>query len=293
MSAPAFATPRPTYWEEIAAGCAQDFVQYLTFVHGALPAEHHMVIIERLLYGSPMELILGPPDSGKSTILVGWAAWTLGRNPNYRFLIASEIAVGIATVVVAQVAETIASNERYQMVFGHLRDPRGRGEWSSQSIKLRTYLTAHEAARARQPATPEPPPWLLLREPHKPPMATGISARRGRDPGLAHPNVKAVGWRSGYTGVRCEGIIADDLVSDRSSRSEVMTAAIFDTLHQKLLARLTGQQQRVIMLGQRWAPRDLYGRLIESGGVTTYDSNPNNEGLAVLDQPLGVQDDQE
>jgi len=217
-----------------------------------------------------------------TTIMVGYITWTLGRNPNYRWLVASEGAVGIATVTVTQVAETIAANERYQMVFGALRDPRGRGEWSSQSIRLRTYLSTREAARLHQPPSPPAPPWLQLPERSKPPMATMISPRRGRDAALAHPNVKAVGWRSGYTGVRCEGIVCDDLVSDRSSRSEAMTDAIHSTLHQKLLARLTGQQQRVVVLGQRWAPRDLYGRLLESSTVS-FNSNPNNEGLEVLE----------
>lgn len=283
MASPAFATARPTYWHEVAAGCASDFLQYLVFVVGVMPAEHHLVMIERLLYGTPFELILGPPDSGKSTILVGWATWTLGRNPNYRWLIASEGAVGIATVVTTQIAETIAANERFQLVFGHLRDPRGRGEWSSQSIRLRTYLSPHEAARLRQPPTPAPPPWLLEPEADRPPMATPIHPRRGRDAALSHPNVKAVGWRSGYTGVRCEGIIADDLVSDRSSRSEAITGVIFDTLHQKLLARLTGQSQRAILLGQRWAPRDLYGRILENSAVVVHDSNPDNSGLEVLE----------
>lgn len=291
MTAPAFATPRPGYWQEVAAGCAHDFIQYLVFVMGVMPAEHHLIICERLMFGDPMELILGPPDSGKTTIMVGWASWTLGRNPNYRWLIASEGAVGIATVVTTQIAETLASNERYQMVFGQLRDPRGRGEWSSQSIRVRSYLSPREAARMHLPPTPEPYPWLLEPEPHKPPMATPISPRRGRNAGLAHPNVKAVGWRSGYTGVRCEGILADDLVSDRSSRSQVITETIYTTLHQKLLARLTGDQQRVVILGQRWAPRDLYGMLLESGAVV-YDNNPGNEGLHVLEDTPPEEDDE-
>lgn len=318
--AASFATHRPDYWQQVAAHCAHDFLSYQVFVHGYLPApphemacptcggepapgsgrcdtcegsgvyvipSHHEVIAERLLYGERLELILGPPDTAKSTYGVGFAEWTLGRNPNWRWLIASEVAAGIATTIVTQIGETISDNERFHLVFGELRDPRGKGEWSSHSVRLRTHISPQEAKRSGRPVTPPPPPWLLVPEPDRPPRVTPIFPQRGRRPGLAHPNVKAVGWRTGYTGVRAEGLIADDLVSDKSSRSQLVTETVFRTLHQKMLARLTGDQQRAILFGQRWAPRDLYGMLLEHATVC-YDSNPHREGVWVLDRELSA-----
>lgn len=217
-----------------------------------------------------------------STYGVGFAEWTEGRCPNYRWLIASEVASGIATTIVTQIGETIAQNERYHMVFGQLRDLRGHQEWSSHSIRLRNYISPHEARKAGRPPSPPPPPWLLLPE-DTPSGVVPISPPRGRRPGLAHPNVKAVGWRSGYTGVRAEGVIGDDMVSDKSSQSRVVTEAVFRTTHQKLLPRLTGDCQRAIFFGQRWAPRDFYGMLLEHA-VVVHDNNPHREGMDVLER---------
>ncbi len=315
-----FATHRPGYWQRVASTCAHDFLAYVVFCHGHLPAapryecgecgaarypdedsgclacgsfkvqripSHHEIIAERLLYGGMLELILGPPGFAKTTLGVAFAEWTEGRDPNYRWLVASEVAAGIATSVVTQIGETIAQNERYHMVFGHLQDPSGKGEWSSHSIRLRTYVSPRDARRLGRPATPAPYPWLLTPELNTPSGVVAINPLRGRRPGLAHANVRAVSWRSGYTGVRCEGILADDLVSDKSSRSQVVTAAVHRTLHQKLLARFdpAAPVKRCIMFGQRWAPRDLYGMLLEKGCVVA-DNNPHREGLEVLDREL-------
>jgi len=65
------------------------------------------VIIERLLWGGPLELILGPPGSGKSTIAVAYLEWVLGRDPNYRWLIVSEVEHGVAAEHLRTIGDTI------------------------------------------------------------------------------------------------------------------------------------------------------------------------------------------
>jgi len=67
----------------------------------------------------------------------------------------------------------------------------------------------------------------------------------------------------------------------------VTTEAVHRTVHQKMLARLTGSHRRAIFFGQRWAPRDLYGMLLEHACVV-FDNNPGREGLAVLDPEAAV-----
>src|SRR5258708_1542355 len=215
-------------WREIASRCTQDFGLYCTFVRGLRPAWHHRITQERLLTpaeggnGGPLERILGPPDTAKTQQGTMYAEGKPGRDPNFRWLIASEVGGGIASQIVTEMADTITHNERYHMVFGDLRGPGAVG-WSSFSFRLRPYISQAESLRLRKTATPEPPfSWL-------PP--------RGRMPGLRGENAKAVGWQTGYTGVRADGLIADDLVSDRTSRSQIMTTQLFRTLHQKMLAR--------------------------------------------------------
>ena len=309
---------------QAASNASRSFLSYVVFVRGLLPTpdvklacktcggerviegvpcedcegrgyivhpSHHRVIAERLVYGDRMELILGPPGSAKSTYGVMYAEWILGRNPNYRWLIASEVANGIASTIVSEIAGTIENNEQYHLTFGELKDPTNRQQWSTQAFTLRPYISPLMARRNHVPPTPPPPfPWL-------PP--------RGRDGRITgkHPSCKAIGWRVGYAGARCEGIIADDLVSDRISRSPKLTKQVFDTLHQKMLARPVSPvlpwdqpeaaswpeyRQRVLIFGQRWAPRDLFGLLIEGqegagGGVIVYDNNPARAGLHVLE----------
>lgn len=241
------------------------------FVRGLLPAAHHWVIIERLQHGDRLELILGPPDVAKTTLGVCYAEWKLGRNPNYRWLVASEVATGIATTIVAEIGATIELNDRFQFVFGHLKDPSGRQPWSTHSITLRALVAPAMAPVVRQPATPAPPwPWL---------------SPRGRDQRITgkHPSARAVGWRVGYAGARADGLLADDLVADRLSRSEKLTQQVFETVHQKLLPRLTGPDQKAIFFGQHFGPRDFYHRLRDRG-VVVYDNNPSRAGLQVLDR---------
>ncbi len=269
-----FATRRPGYWKEKAARASLSFYDYFVFCRGFLPADHHYVIMERLLYGDRLELILGWPDCAKSTIGTAFAEWRLGRDPNYRWLIASEVATGIATTIVSDIAGTIEANERYIMTFGELKDPTGRTPWSTQQIFLRPLVTRHTTRTMRMPVTPRPPfPWL---------------SPRGRDQRLTgrHANVKAVGWRTGYAGARCEGIIGDDLVSDKVSRSQRMTEQVYATVHQKLMARMTPHpDNKMLVFGQHYGPRDFYA-MVRRTGCVVFDSNPDMEGLHALDRAI-------
>jgi hypothetical protein len=272
------AAPADVYFSEpnklaqLAWDCYDDFETFCMFVYQQLPAPHHRVIIDRLLYGQQRELILGPPGTGKSTYIIRYLAWVIGRNPNYRWLCASEVANGIATTNVATVAGTIELDERYHFVFGHLKDPTGRTPWSTQNFTVRPLVTRAQAT-ARNTQTP-PPPWPWL-------------SPRGRNQRITgkHPTAKAVGWRTGFAGARCDGIFADDLVSDRLSRSEKMTIQVHETLEQKLIARLDGYspEQRVLIAGQHYAANDLYVKL-RTFGRTVFDNNPLCEGLHVLEE---------
>jgi len=270
--AASFATPRPGHWAEKAARASKSFYDYFTFCRGYLPADHHMVIIERLLYGGRLELILGWPDAAKSTIGIAWLEWMLGRDPNLRVLVASEVATGVATTIVSDVAGTIETNERYIMAFGELKDPTGRQPWSTREIFLRPIVTAATARGMKMPVTPKPPfPWL--------PARGRDSRRTGR-----HATVKAVSPQTGYAGARCEIIVCDDLVSDRVSRSQKLTDQVFASTHQKLLGRMTPHPaNKMVIFGQHYGPRDFY-TLLRRVGVVVYDNNPDMEGLHALER---------
>jgi hypothetical protein len=252
-----FATHRPSHWQDIAADASRDFGAYTVFVHGHMPVFHHEVIVERLVHGESKEIFMGPPNSAKSTFGREYAEWVLGRDPNYRWLVVSEIVGGPATTWCTDIGSTLAENERYHMVFGNLKgDSR---EWSTRSLRVRTLNSM----------TPPPPfPWL-------PP--------RGREPGHTNPNVRAAGWQMKIQGVRCDGVICDDLVSERTSMSPKITAQIYKALHDRILSRLSSHpEERVFIFGQRFMPRDVYG-LLEEHAIVVFDNNPARSGLHVLE----------
>src|SRR2546426_7830655 len=116
-----FNVQRTGHWLQQAYHASRDFYAYLVFGRQLRPAEHHEVIIERLLWGGPLELILGPPGSGKSTIAVAYLEWVLGRDPNYRWLIVSEVEHGVAAEHLRTIGDTIQNNLRFRMCFGELK----------------------------------------------------------------------------------------------------------------------------------------------------------------------------
>jgi hypothetical protein len=258
----------PSRTQRQAAEASRSFLAYAAWVRGLVPAiDEHWAIIERLLYGGPRELILGATGIGKSQWVAAWLEWHFGLNPNLRVLYVSEIESGIATDVLTEVRETIGSNERYVMTFGDLKGDSTK--WGVKGFQFRNLITQEQADRNRR-ITPTPAPpfeWL---------------SPRGRVPGLRGDNGKPVGWRTGFTGQRIDLMVGDDLVSDKSAYSPVLTTRAWNVLHQKAIPRADDAATfRVILLGQTWAPRDMYG-MVREKGIVVLDNNPGREGLDVL-----------
>jgi hypothetical protein len=252
-----FATHRPSHWQELAAEASRDLYTYCVFVRGIWPNDPaHRPIMEALLGKDPWLLLLGPPGLGKSTIVIAYCEWTLGRDNDYRWLFASERQSGRAQQAVTEMKDTIADNERFHMCFGQLK---GRQNWGATSFTL----------VPRRDAPPSPFPWL-------PP--------RGRSPRVAWASAAATSWRAGAAGMRADGLVLDDITSDRSANSPVVTKQIHESVHKKLIPRLNGspKDRRVIATGQRFMPRDVWGLFLEEGEVV-YDNNPGLDGLEVME----------
>ena len=81
-------------------------------------------------------LIWSSVRSGKTTLLtVANAAWELGRNPNLRIMIASNV-LGIASKIVTLISSLITDNDDYKRVFPHIK-PALNGSWTSTEITVR------------------------------------------------------------------------------------------------------------------------------------------------------------
>jgi hypothetical protein len=270
MAAPAeLASVNVSRWSAVqrqASWASRDLFCYAAFVRGYEANWHHRVMAERFLHGSRFEAFLGPPNAAKTEWMVMFAEWTLGRDPNFRWLVVSEVQAGQATAITTEIRGTIETNEKYQLVFGDLRG--GAPEvWTTQRLRLRGYVSLEMARRHNLEPSPRPPfPWL---------------SPRGRRAGLTHDNVRACGWRSVPPGIRADGLVLDDLVSDRSAKSVRQTDAQWDALHQRILPRSAGPHFRVFVLGQCFAPQDTYSRIVRNG-VTVFDNNPDLSGMQAL-----------
>lgn len=99
-------------------------------------APMHRAWIRVLNENNRRTLIWSSVRSGKTTLLtIANAAWRLGRNPNLRIMIASNV-LGIASKILGLISSLITENEDYRRVFPHIK-PALNASWTSTEITVR------------------------------------------------------------------------------------------------------------------------------------------------------------
>lgn len=192
-------------------------------------APHHFIIakaLTRVYRGECKRLIINiPPRYGKSTLVLHWLAWTLGKHPESEYILtsySSTLASGNAWL-----ARDIVQHEEYKRIFPDLR--------------LRDDATARHDWRT---------------------TAGGIvyaAGAGGTITGYGAGKTKAGdGWAFG-------AILADDLLKPDEATSRTVRAGVNEWFQNTLESRKNSPHTPIIIIMQRLHPDDLSGWLLAGG----------------------------
>ena len=192
-------------------------------------APHHFIIakaLTRVYKGECKRLIINiPPRYGKSTLVLHWLAWTLGKHPESEYILtsySSTLASGNAWL-----ARDIVQHEEYRRIFPDLR--------------LRDDATARHDWRT---------------------TAGGIvyaAGAGGTITGYGAGKTKAGdGWAFG-------AILADDLLKPDEATSRTVRAGVNEWFQNTLESRKNSPHTPIIIIMQRLHPDDLSGWLLAGG----------------------------
>jgi len=118
----------------LAEKARRKLADYTEFIHGLIPAKHHLVWIEALEDESIKRLLIIAPPAHAKTFYCGIAypAWKIGRNPNVHIGYISNTARQAQRQSVA-VRDIVDHNENYGLVFPHILPDKEKGwaefEW--------------------------------------------------------------------------------------------------------------------------------------------------------------------
>lgn len=153
-------------------------------------------------------LILGPRGSAKSTaVTVTATAWTVGRNPLIRAMLAfaSQEVQGLAFV--RQIEHILTNNDRYIEIFGRLK-PDKPERWTDTEMIVQR---------------PTPPG------------------------GLKDPTIAVVGLNSAVPSKRADLIVGDDLVTLENAYSPVLRKKVIQFVNQSLFPIMAPGGRKVIV----------------------------------------------
>lgn len=185
-------------------------------------------VYQELQYSDENLLILGPRGSAKSTAAsVTYTTWELGRNPLLRFILAFASMEGQGTAFCRQIKHVIENNVRYQEIFGTLK-PKVPEKWSDTEFILER---------------PTPPG------------------------GLKDASVSVTGVGSSVPSKRADRVLCDDLVTQANAYSDTQRKSVISFVFQTLYPVLVPGTGRLIIIGSRWDPRDLYAHTARQWGL--------------------------
>lgn len=207
-------------------GPPDSFAAYRKKYFGFDSPHFHLEIIDALEHSEPgsVTLILMPPEHGKTTVLEDFCCYKLERDRNFRITIGSEKQTH---------GKKIISRVKQRM-----EPTTGPSNWIADCGPL---------------APPQG-------ERHNQVWAEDRIHVYGRTSDERDYSIAAQGIGSSVVGSRADLLLIDDI---QSLKSRLSSQDIFDNLTQDWLSR-SGAFGRVVILGTRVSPDDVYSLLIES-----------------------------
>ncbi len=195
-------------------------------VFGVEFAEHHKSWIQEILNNKRVVLV-APPESAKTTVMIVLVAWWIGKRPWTTNLICSA-GENLAQAIAKRIADTIEFNPKWKLVFPNVEPYKERG-WSRDGYEV--------VDRKRKD-------WAML-------VATK------KDPTLAAGGVGS----SSVNGRRVTGIgVGDDLHDRESKSSDTICKQVVDFVKDTFLPRHM-ESAHCVIVQTRWNPADIVGYL--------------------------------
>lgn len=223
----------------ISEKCQNDIYAYAKYVFGYDPASHHREWIDTFFDEESNKLIIvSPRESAKttwmSTILLTWWIGKYPEKTNQILSVTEDQAINRLIVI----RDTIISNPRWKMVFPYC-------EIDNRKKLTTTEFSVWDRRKGGTYAS-----WRSWESQHKDSLKESTLMAAGAGSG------RVIGNR--YTGI----VLIDDIHDEKNINTREQIDKVDMWFHRTVLPCLR-PQAKCLIIGTRWAPEDLLGRLTE------------------------------
>jgi len=245
--------------DEIRKLAEEDFFFFCDVImHDPLNPDHvplcvgvHDELCHILQYGEDDTLALIPRKHLKSTIAtVGYALWRLGKNPNLRILIYTDVLKPTGHGFMRAIQGHILHNSRLHLVFPDLKPAKDRGsnkfqKWNNtEMIVERTHFS------------------------------------------LKENSITISSTEQDFTSWHGELQLYDDIVTYKNAKTDEKLKGIY-TWYEKTLC-LADRINRKVIVGTRYHDADTYGQLIKNDAMKVYLRKYREKGKYIWDDELNI-----
>lgn len=188
----------------------------------------HDVMIDFIMEPINRKVLLAPRGSYKSTLVLYWLSWQIGRNPNIRILFNTETYSNALTYI--QSMKTVLLQDDYVEIFGEMRGDTG---WKDSGLRVGPSYPGHQIERSH---------------------CKGRTAKEA--------TLQPAGVDKGITGGHYEIIVNDDVVTETNTRTKHGLQKTIDWY--RSLEPILDPGSLVLNIGTRYDHGDLYGELDEN-----------------------------
>ncbi len=188
----------------------------------------HDEMIDFIMEPVNRKVLLSPRGSYKSTLVLYWLSWQIGRNPNIRILYNTETySLALAYI---QSMKTVMLQDEYVEIFGEMRGDTG---WKDSGLRVGPSYPGHQIERSH------------------------CKGRTSKEATL-----QPAGVDKGITGGHYEIIVNDDVVTETNTRTKHGIQKVIDWY--KSLEPILDPGSLVMLVGTRYDHGELFGELKEN-----------------------------